>query len=211
MKSYLQSLTHTGEGIVIDIGTGDGNFVSAAARKEPAKFFIGIDANVKPLEVPSRKAARKPAKGGLPNVMFVRAAVEELPEELDDVANEIHIHFPWGSLLKAVATGDNRILGPLRRIAADDCLLEIVIGLDPERDRSELDRLGVPMLTPIVIHSFLVSKYIAAGFELVEARELGWDEWTELKTTWAKKLRFGTGRKVFLMLFRANALCGDHS
>jgi tRNA G46 methylase TrmB len=35
---------------VIDIGTGDGRFVSATAGANSNKFFIGIDANVKPLE-----------------------------------------------------------------------------------------------------------------------------------------------------------------
>ena len=79
---------------MIDIGTGDGRFVSAMAKRAPNKFFIGIDANVKPLEKPSMKATRKPNKGGLPNVMFVQAAVEALPEEFTGVADEIHIHFP---------------------------------------------------------------------------------------------------------------------
>ena len=65
-----------------------------------------MDANAKPLEKPSMKATRKPAKGGLANAMFVQAAVEDLPVEFDGVADEIHIHFPWGSLLRAVATGD---------------------------------------------------------------------------------------------------------
>jgi hypothetical protein len=99
-------LPRTGEGVVIDIGTGDGRFVSAAARKNPAKFYIGIDANIKPLEKISMKATRNPAKGGLPNVLFIQAAIENLPEELDATADEIHIHFPWGSLLRAVISGD---------------------------------------------------------------------------------------------------------
>jgi 16S rRNA (adenine(1408)-N(1))-methyltransferase len=68
---------------VIDIGTGDGRFVSVSAKSNPDKFFIGIDANVKPLEKPSMKATRKPSKGGLPNALFVQAAVEELPGELN--------------------------------------------------------------------------------------------------------------------------------
>ncbi|HKP68224.1 MAG TPA: hypothetical protein VJV05_03000, partial [Pyrinomonadaceae bacterium] len=54
------------ERVVIDIGTGDGRFVSTCARENPQHFYIGIDANVKPLEKPSVKATRKPAKGGLP-------------------------------------------------------------------------------------------------------------------------------------------------
>lgn len=203
MKSLNKLSLHTGEGIVIDIGTGDGRFVSAAAAACPAKFYIGVDANVKPLEKPSMKATRKPAKGGLPNAMFVQAAVEDLPAEFDGVADEIHIHFPWGSLLKAVATGDVDILASLKRIAAPGCLLEIIIGIDPERDRAELDRLGVPELTPIILHSFLIPKYITAGFEYVESGALTRNEWSSLETSWARKLGQGANRTVTFIVFRA--------
>jgi 16S rRNA (adenine(1408)-N(1))-methyltransferase len=73
------------------------------------------------------KATRKPAKGGLSNAMFIQAAIEDLPKELDGVATEIHINFPWGSLLKAGATGDSGILASLRRIAAPGALLGIIL------------------------------------------------------------------------------------
>ena len=189
-------MPHTGEGIVIDIGTGDGRFVSAAAAANPNKFYIGVDANVKPLEKPSMRATRRPAKGGLPNVMFVQAAIEDLPAEFDGVADEIHIHFPWGSLLKAVATGDAEILVSLKRIAAPGCLLEIVIGIDRERDKAELDRLDVPELTPIILHSFLIPKYIAAGFLFVASRTLPRAEWTRPETSWAWRLQGSAKREV---------------
>lgn len=205
MKSFTESLPRTGEGIVIDIGTGDGRFVSAAAKANPGKFYIGVDANVKPLEKPSMKATRKPAKGGLPNAMFVQAAVETLPEEFDSVADEIHIHFPWGSLLKAVATGEEPVLASLRRIAAADCVLEVVIGIDPERDRVELDRLGVPELTPVILHSYLVPKYKAAGFAPRECRKLAMEEWARMETSWAKRLGGNDSRSVFLLTFIAGA------
>jgi 16S rRNA (adenine(1408)-N(1))-methyltransferase len=191
----------TGEGIVIDIGTGDGRFVSAAARANPNKFFIGVDANTKPLEKPSMKATRKPAKGGLPNAMFVQAAVEDLPEEFDGVADEIHIHFPWGSLLKAVATGDEAVLRSLRRIAAPGCLLEVVIGIDPDRDQTEIERLGLPELTLVILHSFLIPKYTSAGFEFLECRDLDAGEWSGIETSWAKRLSTGTTRRVVLIKF----------
>jgi 16S rRNA (adenine(1408)-N(1))-methyltransferase len=71
----------TGEGIVIDIGTGDGLFVFESARQNARKFYIGIDASARPLEKISEKIHRKPAKGGLPNVLFLHAAVEDLPSE----------------------------------------------------------------------------------------------------------------------------------
>ena len=201
MKSLNKLSLHTGDGIVIDIGTGDGRFVSAAARKNPNKFFIGVDANVKPLEKTSMRATRKTAKGGLANAMFVQAAVEDLPEEFDSVADEIHIHFPWGSLLKAVATGKADVLASLKRIAAPDGLLEIVLGIDPERDRTELDRLGIPELTPITLHSYLIPKYIAAGFTFVEARTLTQAEWSKLETSWARKLQGSSERRVTFLKF----------
>lgn len=201
MKSFTELLPHTGEGVVIDIGTGDGRFVSAAAKANPNKFFIGIDANTKPLEKPSMKATRKPAKGGLQNAMFVQAAVEDLPAEFDGIADEIHIHFPWGSLLKAVATGDETILSSLSRIAAPDCVLEVMIGIDAERDHTEIERLGLPELTPVILHSFLIPKYAAAGFSLEECRELEKAEWSGVETSWARKLSVGTTRRVILMTF----------
>ncbi len=201
MKSSNKLSLHTGEGIVIDLGTGDGRFVSEAARMNPNKFFIGVDANVKPLEKLSNRATRKPSKGGLPNAMFVQAAAEDLPEELDGVANEIHIHFPWGSLLKATATGERGFLASLRRIAADECTLEIIIGIDPDRDNSELKRLGLPPITPIFVHSYLIPSFINAGFELLEARTLSRAEWASIETSWAKRLRNGDSRTAFLIEF----------
>lgn len=191
-------LPNTGEGVVIDIGTGDGRFVSASAKANPNKFFIGIDANVKPLEKPSMKATRKPSKGGLPNALFVQTAVEDLPEELDGSADEIHIHFPWGSLLKAVATGDAAVLTALRRISAPECQLEIVIGIDPASDKAEIERLEVPKLTPVFLHSYLIPKYVAAGFEFLDSGNLDSREWSKLETSWARKLQGGNRRVTYL-------------
>lgn len=42
----------------------------------------------------SHKTLRKPAKGGLENTLFAAAAVEELPDELDGVADRLTILFP---------------------------------------------------------------------------------------------------------------------
>jgi len=201
-------LPRTGEGVVIDIGTGDGRFVSASAAAYPNKFFIGIDANVKPLEKPSMRATRKPAKGGLSNVLFVQAAVEDLPEELNDAADEIHVHFPWGSLLRAVTIGDEVVLAALRRIAAPGCLLEIIIGIDPNRDKTEIERLGVPELTPVFLHSYLIPKYIAAGFENIRAGTLDREEWSCLETSWARRLQGGEDRKVIYLVFVAEGSTG---
>lgn len=197
------SSDHTGEGVIIDIGTGDGHYVYRSARRNPNKFYVGIDPNTRPLEKISEKIHRKPAKGGAPNVLFVQSAIEDLPDELNGVANEVHVHFPWGSLLRAVATGDIGLLQNLRRICADEALLEVVIGIDPVRDKSELERLGVQALTLEVVDSVLVTNYAAAGFEIIERGIIAGSEWPDLDTSWAKRLHGNEQRPITYLIARA--------
>lgn len=203
-KRLNRSLHRTEGGrIVIDIGTGDGRFVYQSARRNPEKFYIGIDPNVRPLEKLSEKIYRKPAKGGAPNVLFIQAAIEDLPAELDTVADELHVHFPWGSLLRAVATADVSVLKSLRRICAPGALLEVVLGLDPARDRSELERLGIPELSPSHIDEILTPNYAAAGFEITERGILPAFEWPEFATSWSKRLRQSDRRPITYLIARA--------
>jgi 16S rRNA (adenine(1408)-N(1))-methyltransferase len=198
-------LSHTAGGVVVDIGTGDGRFVYQCARLSPEKFFIGIDPNPKALEKISEKIYRKPAKGGLPNVLFLQATVENLPAELDCLADEIHIHFPWGSLLRAVATGELEVLSNLRRICAPDCLLEIVIGLDTKRDRTEIERLGLPALSNEYLETVLIRRYRAAGFDVLEKGALSQADWSHLQTSWARKLGGNADREVVYLIARAGS------
>ncbi|HET6978566.1 MAG TPA: class I SAM-dependent methyltransferase [Pyrinomonadaceae bacterium] len=197
------SLDHTGEGVIIDIGTGDGRFVYQSARRNPNKFYIGIDPNTQPLAKISEKIHRKPAKGGAANVLFIQAAIEDLPCDLDGVANEVHVHFPWGSLLRAVATGEVTLLQNLRRICATEALLEIVIGIDPVRDKSETERLGLEPLTLDVIDTALRPRYLAAGFDIIERAIIAAAEWPEFETSWAKRLQGNEQRPITYLIARA--------
>ena len=189
--------------MIIDIGTGDGLFVYQSARRNPKKFYIGVDANPRPLEKISEKVHRKPAKGGLPNVLFLQAAIEDLPNELDGVADEIHIHFPWGSLLRAVASGDEEALRNLRRICSSEALLEIVIGLDPVRDISEIARLDLQPITLEHIDSVLAPRFRNTGFEILERDIIDPAQWPELQTSWAKRLKGRTNRALVYIIARA--------
>lgn len=173
----------TGEGVIVDIGTGDGRFVYQSARHNPNKFYIGIDPNVKPLEKISEKIHRKPSKGGSPNVLFIQAAVEDLPPELDGVADEVHVHFPWGSLLRAFVTGDVEVLRSVRRICAPGAMLEVVIN-DPIDDQ-------------------LNESYRAAGFEVLEHGSVPAAHWSEFETTWARRLKQNKHRPVVYLIARA--------
>jgi 16S rRNA (adenine(1408)-N(1))-methyltransferase len=202
---FIDLSHHTGEGIVLDIGTGDGLFAYQCARLNPKKFYIGIDANVRPLEKISEKIHRKPSKGGAPNVLFLHASVELLPEELDGIADEVHIHFPWGSLLRAVALGDRVVLANIRRLCSPEALLEITIGLDNERDRSEITRLELPALSVNYIDNVLTNSFRNAGFEIVERGEFNPANWDQLQTSWAKRLAGNPNRSFIYLIATAVA------
>ncbi len=180
--------------MVIDIGTGDGRFVYRSARREPDKFFIGIDPNVRPLAKISEKIYRRPNKGGAPNALFLQAVIEKLPDELSGIADEVHIQFPWGSLLKAVATGDELVLESLRRLCRSEAQLQVLIGLDATRDVTELERLGLPELSARYLEHEMVPAYEANGFLVDDYGMLSSSEWPEIESSWARKLRRSEAR-----------------
>jgi 16S rRNA (adenine(1408)-N(1))-methyltransferase len=185
--------------VIVDVGTGDGRYVYRSAGENPDRFYIGIDVQRKALEKVSERIHRKPRKGGLPNVLFVQAAVEELPQELDHVADEIHIHFPWASLLRAVAMGDQR------RIAAPGAWLEVVIGIDDARDAGEARRLKLTPLTENYVRSELAPRYATAGFDVRRSGITATAEWPHIDTTWAKRLQNNRSRRLLFILARATA------
>jgi 16S rRNA (adenine(1408)-N(1))-methyltransferase len=140
------------------------------------------------------------------NALFVHAAAETLPSELNGVAGEVYVHFPWGSLLRAVAIGDEVVLRNLRRICAPQAQLKIFMSLDSERDRSEIERLGLPQISPAFLRQVLQPQYEQAGFEILEAGRLSGVAWTELRTSWAKRLRENEQRSLIYIGARAGEL-----
>jgi 16S rRNA (adenine(1408)-N(1))-methyltransferase len=189
--------------VIVDIGTGDGRYVYRSARANPDKFYIGIDAQAKALGKVSERTHRNPKRGGLPNILFVHAPVEGLPPELDHVADEIHIHFPWASLLRAVALGDQDVLAGLRRVAAPGAWLEVLIGLDEIRDSAEAHRLELPPLAEEYVRSTLAPRYAAAGFDVLESGILPVTEWPHIDTSWAKRLQNNRSRRLLFIVARA--------
>jgi 16S rRNA (adenine(1408)-N(1))-methyltransferase len=129
----------------------------------------------------------------------LQAAVEELPDALRNVADEVRIQFPWGSLLKAVATGDELILKSLGRLGRRGARLEVLIGLDSTRDCSELDRLGLPELSREYLDQELVPAYEANGFVIQDYGILPSSEWPEIESSWAKQLRRSTKRVLIYL------------
>lgn len=189
--------------MIIDIGTGDGYYVYQSARQNPTKSYIGIDPNTRPLRKVSEKIHRKVTKGGAPNALFIQATVEDLPKELDGVADEVHVHFPWGSLLKAVTNGDLNVLQGIRRICAVNAWVKIVIGIDPERDAAEIERLGLEQLSEAYITGVLRNRYLAANLDLIEHGVISNSGERTIKSSWAQRLRGNSNREIVYLIARA--------
>jgi len=189
--------------VTLDIGTGDGLFVYRSARENPTQFFVGIDPNTRSLQKISQKINRRPAKGGAPNALFIQSSVESLPEELNGIATEVHVHFPWGSLLRAVALGEVNTLEGIRRVCAGDAKVKLTIALDVERDRSEILRLSLQPLSPNFLDGELRQRYLAARLEIIEHTSFQSTDWPGLTTSWAKRLGRRDRRQITYLIARA--------
>ena len=174
---------------MVDLGTGDGRFVLHAARADPRALVIGIDADASSMLEASRRAERGP----VPNALFVVAAVESLPRELHGVADEVRIHFPWGSLLRGIVDADRTVLSGIAGLCAHGATLTAVLSII-ERDRRVGARLSDDLRD-------LRSGFARHGLILVEARPATPDEVVATRSTWAKRLGAGSRRPATLLRF----------
>jgi tRNA G46 methylase TrmB len=86
----------------VDLGTGDGSAVMRLAHAAPCALAIGVDTNASGF----REASRRAARGGAPNALFLVADASAALESLRGRVHELRITLPWGSLLRAVAEGE---------------------------------------------------------------------------------------------------------
>ncbi|HKY28170.1 MAG TPA: hypothetical protein VJM12_09510, partial [Pyrinomonadaceae bacterium] len=84
----------------------------------------------------------------------------------------------------------------VRRICAPGAMLEVVLGLDPSRDRSEIERLGLTQISLEFVDRVLVPRYASAGFEITERGMRPASECAEFNTSWAKRLQGNENRPV---------------
>lgn len=111
--------------VVVDVGAGDGRLAYRLARAHPDWLCLAVDACAAGMRRLSRKADRKPSRGGAPNALFVRASVESLPRGLAGIADEVTVFYPWGSLLRAVVEPEKGVLSWLVQLGRPGATLRI--------------------------------------------------------------------------------------
>jgi 16S rRNA (adenine(1408)-N(1))-methyltransferase len=168
--------------IHIDIGTGDGRFVRQLAQTCPDDFIIGIDACRENLQAVSRR--------DLANTLFVIANAQAMPSELYNLASQVTINFPWGSLLEGLLEDNAGLMTSLVAILCSQASIEVrlnggalaqagwALEAGTDRVRTVLSENGFMMRSPILLTAHDLQSY---------------------PTTWAKRLAFGRDpRAIYL-------------
>jgi 16S rRNA (adenine(1408)-N(1))-methyltransferase len=183
--------------VIIDVGTGDGRFVYENARKDAASIYIGIDPDAEAMADYAFRAARKPARGGVDNAIFVVASVEQLPLDLQGLADRIYVNFPWTGLLRGIIRPEPGVLGAIASLASATARFDIVFCYDPEHDIAALEGESLPSLDYAYIDSVLLPAYATAGLQMTGRRRLPQDEALAIPSTWGRRLLHGRPRDVF--------------
>jgi 16S rRNA (adenine(1408)-N(1))-methyltransferase len=176
------------------VGTGDGRFVLKTAAARPDALVVGLDANASAMAEASRRAARKPARGGPTNVLFVVAAAQSLPCELDGTFDEVTVHFPWGSLLRGIVRCEPAIVAGLARTLAAGGRLTVLLSITEREAGAGLEPLDEEQVAR------LKQAYAEHGLHLDEAGMATPAQIEASCSTWAKRLR--RSGEVWRLVFR---------
>lgn len=154
--------------------------------------MVGLDPAAGQLADTSRRAARPPARGGLPNLLFVQATAQHPPAELTGRADEIRVTLPWGDLLEGLALAEPVVLDGLAALARPGARLRVVVnGADWGQARAPRRMRRLPQLTPEHARTTLAPAYALHGIQVTAARHLTDGEIRALESTWAKRLAHG--------------------
>ncbi|WP_446038465.1 16S rRNA (adenine(1408)-N(1))-methyltransferase KamB [Streptomyces sp. SID1121] len=174
------------DGVVLDVGTGDGKHPFHLARQRPDQLVIGLDAAKDNLRKTAAKAAANPAKGGLANLLYLWAPAEQLPAGLRGVT-ELHMLMPWGSLLRGMLGSDPSMLRGLAAVCEPDARFLTTLNLHAWRP--PVPEVGEhPEPTPESAVKGLGPLLAAAGWRLDEAKYLDAEEIASLATSWTRRL-----------------------
>ncbi|MGA2259900.1 MAG: class I SAM-dependent methyltransferase [Acidobacteriota bacterium] len=179
---------------LIDVGTGDGRFVYRYAAAHPDTFCIGIDPVRAQMREISAKVARKPSRGGLPNAFFLEAPIENLPAELEGVADHITVNYPWGSLLAALVVPHVSLVREIARLGKRGATLTILFNNSVFQDEEYMTRLSLPATNEQTMKQRVAPQLKQLGIEIASCSvfEGHPPQWT----SWGRRLVAGSSRKT---------------
>ncbi len=183
---------------MFDVGTGDAYFAYHLASQSPDRLVIGVDALDEPMGETAHKSGRKPARGGRPNLVLVRAAAESLPAELHHVADDVYVQLPWGRLLEGIVVPDAAVIDGLAALCAPGARIEVTLNGEIWDDSLPVRYEHLPVPTPEHVANVVAPAFARAGIDIGPARLLTPEEVAALATTWSRRLAHGRPHAKFL-------------
>lgn len=126
----------------------------------------------------------------LPNLVLLREPLEMLP--LSSIADEVTVHFPWGSLLRGALAEDERVFDALCELPRVGGVLTLLISVTARDGRLPLTDRDVARI---------VRAYRIAGFDIVTERTVARADVDGARSTWGKRLGVGGARPGRLLQF----------
>ncbi|MCG7527646.1 class I SAM-dependent methyltransferase [Streptomyces sp. OfavH-34-F] len=174
--------------VVVDVGTGDARASYRIAKENPDWLVVGVDPAWQRMTQTSIRSRRKPAKGGVPNLLLVNSSIESAPEELAGAADELLVLMPWGKLLHGLVRGDEDIWTGLRTVAKPGAPLTATVGTSIWREPVPRDIQGLPELTHAYVEEVLTAKVAASGWRITDFRLTGAQDADAVSSSWARRL-----------------------
>lgn len=168
--------------ITLDLGTGDGKFAFCHADNFPNHFVIGVDS--------CRENLHEHSRAKLPNLLYIIASAQSLPQELRGLVLHITINFPWGSLLESLLNGDDRLLRGLEFVAGSSAALDVRLNGGALAEQGWSLEYGAERI---------FENLTSAGWNLHKPEMLDLHVLRSFPSTWAKRLAFGRDpRAIYL-------------
>ncbi|MBF0152139.1 MAG: methyltransferase domain-containing protein [Magnetococcales bacterium] len=181
--------------VAMDLGCGDARFVLARARLDPETLFVGVDLVAENMGRVASRAARKPTRGGAPNLMLWVADALALPLSLAQSADQVTVNCPWGALLRGVVEGDPQVLARMAMPLKPQGRLLIRLNLHTFQEEALRERLLLPALETEGPDARLLTGFRQAGLEVVRW-DLSGSTDPAVRTTWGQRLGRGSRREI---------------
>ena len=150
------------------------------ARARTDTFVIGIDSATDALAYATRRIGRDRT----PNVALIVGSVEAVARDLAGMADEVRVHFPWGSLLRGVIGEDDEVLDGVAALPRVGGSVTAIVSI-VRRDGVALEPIDAARVA---------ARWLSRGLTVDKLRPLTKADVNDAASTWGKKLGAGTVR-----------------
>jgi 16S rRNA (adenine(1408)-N(1))-methyltransferase len=187
-----------GRPVAVDVGTGDGRHAYQLARSRPDWFVVGLDAAADAMRESSGRAVRKPARGGVANVLYVWASVESAPVVLHGLGELIHVVLPWGRLMSGLLVADPAVVGGVASLGRPGATVSIVLNGEVWGEPVPVEARDLPEPSVALVEDELAPAWERCGLRVSSAVWLSPTDIAAIPSTWARRLSHGRAHPRFL-------------